>query len=145
MPPHASRGAPQRAGRWHRAALPLLAALLAALPLLAAPQLVLPLREATLHPAAARAWRQQRRSLGSAAAATTTANGSVLSVLPLYGSVRDNGVFTVHLALGTPPQRFNVIVDTGSTLAYVPCKDCGASCGTHEVRRAPGCANASAS
>jgi hypothetical protein len=135
MPLHARRAAPQRAGRWHRVALPLLTALLAALPLRAAPQLVLPLREATLHPAAARAWRQQRRSLGPADAATSSANGSVLSTLPLYGSVRDNGVFTVHVDLGTPPQRFNVIVDTGSTLAYVPCKDCGASCGTHEVRR----------
>lgn len=134
MPPHASRGVPQRTGRWHRAALPLLAALLATLPLRAAPQLVLPLREATLHPAAARAWRQQRRSLGPADAATTATNGSATSMLPLYGSVRDNGVFTVHIDLGTPPQRFNVIVDTGSTLAYVPCKDCGASCGTHEVR-----------
>jgi hypothetical protein len=125
------RAAPRRAPAWRRAAPALLAWLLAALPQRAAPQLVLPLQEATLHPAAAHAWRARRALAASAAnsSATTT------SLLPLYGSVRDNGVFTVRVQLGTPPQRFNVIVDTGSTLAYVPCKDCGASCGTHEVRR----------
>jgi hypothetical protein len=58
-------------------------------------------------------------------------------VLPLYGSVRDNGVFTLRMAVGTPPAGpFDVIVDTGSTLAYVPCSDCGAACGSnHEARR----------
>ena len=61
-------------------------------------------------------------------------SNSSAALLPLYGSVRDNGVFTVLVSLGTPPQTFDLIVDTGSTLAYVPCKDCGASCGKHEVR-----------
>ena len=32
---------------------------------------------------------------------------------------------------GHPPRRFQLIVDTGSTLTYVPCVDCGAACGAH--------------
>lgn len=47
---------------------------------------------------------------------------------------RIRSVFTVNVEFGTPPQLFDVIVDTGSTLAYVPCSNCGAGCGTHEAR-----------
>ena len=87
-----------------------------------------PLRRIALSPRAASALHARRRTLLDGAGSV---NASAL--LPLYGSVRDNGVFTVHLQLGTPPQLFHLIVDTGSTLTYVPCRDCGASCGTHEV------------
>jgi|APGre2960657444_1045066.scaffolds.fasta_scaffold06720_2 hypothetical protein len=87
-----------------------------------------PLRRVALSPRATSALHARRRTLLDGAGSL---NASAL--LPLYGSVRDNGVFTVHLQLGTPPQPFDLIVDTGSTLAYVPCRDCGASCGTHEV------------
>lgn len=77
---------------------------------------VLPLRRAASPPD----WLRRRR----------LADG----VAPLFGSVRDNGVFTVALRIGSPPSLFDVIVDTGSTLAYVPCADCGSSCGVHEAR-----------
>ena len=33
--------------------------------------------------------------------------------------------------LGTPPRSFAVIVDTGSTITYVPCSTCGQNCGPH--------------
>ena len=39
--------------------------------------------------------------------------------------------FYAELHLGTPPNRFHVIVDTGSTMTYVPCVSCGSNCGTH--------------
>ena len=85
---------------------------------------VVVLRRGTL-PSSATTWAHRRRAL---------LGNSTTALQPLYGSVRDNGVFTVHVALGTPAQTFDMIVDTGSTLAYVPCRECGASCGTHEVR-----------
>ena len=35
------------------------------------------------------------------------------------------------VGLGTPANVYELIVDTGSTLTYVPCVSCGASCGDH--------------
>jgi len=43
--------------------------------------------------------------------------------LPVGGSVHD-GYFYAELKLGTPPRPFNVIIDTGSTMTYVPCSMC---------------------
>eukprot|EP00775_Hariotina_reticulata_P001974 gene1974-2297_t len=40
------------------------------------------------------------------------------------------GYFYAVLNLGTPSQSFDVIVDTGSTITYVPCNDCE-RCGHH--------------
>lgn len=37
--------------------------------------------------------------------------------------------FYAALFLGSPPRKFAVIVDTGSTMTYVPCASCGAGCG----------------
>lgn len=34
------------------------------------------------------------------------------------------GYFYAVLPLGTPAKTFHVIVDTGSTVTYVPCNDC---------------------
>lgn len=40
------------------------------------------------------------------------------------------------LALGSPPLTFALIVDTGSTITYVPCSSCATSCGPHhQVKR----------
>ena len=54
----------------------------------------------------------------------------------------DRRYFYARLYLGTPPQKFALIVDTGSTITYVPCSSCGAGCGqNHQVGRvtkAPG-------
>eukprot|EP00899_Mesostigma_viride_P019467 jgi/Mesvir1/27521/Mv07283-RA.1 len=57
--------------------------------------------------------------------------GSALHVIELGGSIRGLGYYYVVAHLGTPPQRFTLIVDTGSTMTYVPCKGCGQSCGSH--------------
>lgn len=44
--------------------------------------------------------------------------------------------FSASVFLGTPARRFSVIVDTGSTMTYVPCSQCGSACGpNHTVRR----------
>ena len=39
--------------------------------------------------------------------------------------------FYATLHLGTPARQFAVIVDTGSTITYVPCASCGKNCGPH--------------
>ncbi|PSC67812.1 acid protease [Micractinium conductrix] len=51
------------------------------------------------------------------------------STLPLHGAVKDFGYFYATLYLGTPAKKFAVIVDTGSTMTYVPCSSCGNGCG----------------
>lgn len=51
--------------------------------------------------------------------------------LPLHGAIRDYGYFYAQLTLGTPAAVFAVIVDTGSTITYVPCASCGGACGPH--------------
>lgn len=43
--------------------------------------------------------------------------------------------YTTRLWIGTPPQRFALIVDTGSTVTYVPCATCE-MCGRHQVSSA---------
>jgi len=40
--------------------------------------------------------------------------------------------YTTRLWIGTPPQEFALIVDTGSTVTYVPCSTCK-QCGKHQV------------
>ena len=41
--------------------------------------------------------------------------------------------YYAEVFLGTPPKRFELILDTGSTISYVPCASCGNSCGQHQV------------
>jgi Xylanase inhibitor N-terminal len=42
-----------------------------------------------------------------------------------------NRYFYASLFIGTPARTFAVIVDTGSTITYVPCANCGSACGPH--------------
>lgn len=48
----------------------------------------------------------------------------------LYGDYRALAYFYSDVYVGTPPQKFTVITDTGSSLMAVPCKGC-ADCGRH--------------
>ncbi|GMP27843.1 hypothetical protein CsSME_00003651 [Camellia sinensis var. sinensis] len=50
----------------------------------------------------------------------------------LYDDLLRNGYYTTRLWIGTPPQKFALIVDTGSTVTYVPCSTCE-QCGRHQV------------
>ncbi|XP_044490217.1 aspartic proteinase 36-like isoform X2 [Mangifera indica] len=49
----------------------------------------------------------------------------------LYDDLLLNGYYTTRLWIGTPPQQFALIVDTGSTVTYVPCATCK-QCGRHQ-------------
>lgn len=49
--------------------------------------------------------------------------------------------FYATLSLGSPARRFSTIIDTGSTMTYIPCADCK-HCGHHTVRAAAACAAA---
>ncbi|KAK9990709.1 hypothetical protein SO802_025694 [Lithocarpus litseifolius] len=49
----------------------------------------------------------------------------------LYDDLLRNGYYTTRLWIGTPPQMFALIVDTGSTVTYVPCSTCE-QCGRHQ-------------
>ncbi|OWM80654.1 hypothetical protein CDL15_Pgr006684 [Punica granatum] len=52
----------------------------------------------------------------------------------LYDDLLSNGYYTTRLYIGTPPQEFALIVDTGSTVMYVPCSNCK-QCGEHQDPR----------
>ncbi|KAL5780148.1 hypothetical protein ACOSQ2_010885 [Xanthoceras sorbifolium] len=52
----------------------------------------------------------------------------------LYDDLLSNGYYTTRLFIGTPPQQFALIVDTGSTVTYVPCSNCQ-RCGNHQDPR----------
>eukprot|EP00850_Spirogloea_muscicola_P024088 SM000437S15697 [mRNA] locus=s437:1942:5633:- [translate_table: standard] len=49
----------------------------------------------------------------------------------LHGHVLTRGYYYTNVSIGTPPQSFNLIVDTGSTVTYVPCSTCK-HCGNHQ-------------
>ncbi|KAL1207891.1 Aspartic proteinase 39 [Cardamine amara subsp. amara] len=51
--------------------------------------------------------------------------------MKLYDDLLANGYYTTRLWIGTPPQEFALIVDTGSTVTYVPCSTCK-QCGKHQ-------------
>lgn len=40
--------------------------------------------------------------------------------------------FYAQLLLGTPPKAYATIIDTGSSITYIPCSKCQ-QCGTHMV------------
>ncbi|KAG7531476.1 Xylanase inhibitor N-terminal [Arabidopsis suecica] len=54
------------------------------------------------------------------------------SRMRLYDDLLINGYYTTRLWIGTPPQMFALIVDSGSTVTYVPCSDCE-QCGKHQL------------
>lgn len=58
------------------------------------------------------------------------------ATFPLHGAVKDLGYFYSSLYLGTPAKKFSVIVDTGSTMTYVPCSTCGQGCGPNHQKSA---------
>lgn len=51
--------------------------------------------------------------------------------MSLYDDLLTNGYYTTRLLIGTPPQEFALIVDSGSTVTYVPCSSCE-QCGNHQ-------------
>ena len=51
--------------------------------------------------------------------------------LEMQGNIYSLGYFSANVCLGTPAQRFDVIIDTGSSLTAVPCADCS-HCGRHQ-------------
>ncbi|KAJ9521793.1 hypothetical protein QJQ45_024661 [Haematococcus lacustris] len=54
------------------------------------------------------------------------------AVMPVDGAVREVGYFYVTLGLGTPSKDYQLIIDTGSTITYVPCSDCRHCGGSHK-------------
>ncbi|KAF5791611.1 putative nepenthesin [Helianthus annuus] len=54
--------------------------------------------------------------------------------MALHDDLLLNGYYTTRLWIGSPPQRFALIVDTGSTVTYVPCSTCE-QCGKHQDPR----------
>uniref|UniRef100_A0ACD5YRF2 Uncharacterized protein n=1 Tax=Avena sativa TaxID=4498 RepID=A0ACD5YRF2_AVESA len=52
----------------------------------------------------------------------------------LHDDLLTNGYYTTRLYIGTPPQEFALIVDSGSTVTYVPCASCE-QCGNHQDPR----------
>ncbi|KAL1514842.1 hypothetical protein AB1Y20_003927 [Prymnesium parvum] len=53
------------------------------------------------------------------------ASGGVLS-----GALHTLGYYSTDVCLGSPPRRYDLIIDTGSSVTAVPCASCRA-CGTH--------------
>ncbi|CAN4108700.1 unnamed protein product [Withania somnifera] len=51
--------------------------------------------------------------------------------MSLHDDLLLNGYYTTHIWIGTPPHKFALIVDTGSTVTYVPCSSCK-KCGNHQ-------------
>ncbi|CAM6019432.1 unnamed protein product [Sphagnum balticum] len=52
----------------------------------------------------------------------------------LHDDLLTKGYYTSRVFIGTPPQEFALIVDTGSTVTYVPCSSC-THCGPHQDPR----------
>ncbi|KAI3808545.1 hypothetical protein L1987_24498 [Smallanthus sonchifolius] len=51
--------------------------------------------------------------------------------MDLHDDLLITGYYTTRLWIGSPPQKFALIVDTGSTVTYVPCSTCE-HCGKHQ-------------
>lgn len=53
----------------------------------------------------------------------------------LSGALHSLGYYSTDVCLGSPPRKYDLIVDTGSSLTAVPCSTC-ARCGEHVCGRA---------
>jgi hypothetical protein len=51
--------------------------------------------------------------------------------IQMKGNMHTLGYFSADACVGTPPRRFDLIVDTGSSLTAFPCSDC-THCGAHQ-------------
>ncbi|KAF8664314.1 hypothetical protein HU200_054864 [Digitaria exilis] len=88
------------------------------------PPLFLPLQRS--YPNATRLATSLRRGLGDGAHPNAR--------MRLHDDLLTNGYYTTRLYIGTPPQEFALIVDSGSTVTYVPCASCE-QCGNHQDPR----------
>lgn len=52
------------------------------------------------------------------------------AVAALWGVLHTTGYYSTTVCLGTPARAFELIVDTGSSITSVPCRQCR-TCGTH--------------
>ncbi|XVE55808.1 hypothetical protein DITRI_Ditri03aG0186800 [Diplodiscus trichospermus] len=92
--------------------------------------MVLPLHLSQRNHALHRHVDNLRRHLQQSELSRSTPNAR----MRLYDDLLSNGYYTTRLWIGTPPQEFALIVDTGSTVTYVPCSSC-AQCGKHQDPR----------
>ncbi|MBA0643383.1 hypothetical protein Goklo_027681 [Gossypium klotzschianum] len=92
----------------------------------ARPSMILPLFPSPKNPS--RSFQNTRRHLLKSDSKSSNPNAR----MRLYDDLLLNGYYTTRLWIGTPPQRFALIVDTGSTVTYVPCATCE-QCGRHQV------------
>ncbi|XWS14767.1 hypothetical protein CRYUN_Cryun35bG0036500 [Craigia yunnanensis] len=92
--------------------------------------MVLPLHLSSRNHSLSRHVDNLRRHLQQSELSRSTPNAR----MRLYDDLLSNGYYTTRLWIGTPPQEFALIVDTGSTVTYVPCSSC-ARCGMHQDPR----------
>ncbi|OMO70690.1 Peptidase A1 [Corchorus olitorius] len=92
--------------------------------------MVLPLHLSSRNHSLQRHVDNLRRHLQQSETSRSTPNAH----MRLYDDLLSNGYYTTRLYIGTPPQEFALIVDTGSTVTYVPCSSC-AQCGKHQDPR----------
>nr|KJB17990.1 hypothetical protein B456_003G027900 [Gossypium raimondii] len=91
----------------------------------ARPSMILTLFPSPKNPS--RSFQNTRRHLLKSDSKSSNPNAR----MQLYDDLLLNGYYTTRLLIGTPPQRFALIVDTGSTVTYVPCATCE-QCGRHQ-------------
>ena len=55
---------------------------------------------------------------------------SLVTGREMQGNLHTLGYFSAYVCAGTPEKKFDLIVDTGSSLTAMPCQDCS-HCGAH--------------